>query len=106
MPVFSFFNIHTSHFSLLHCCASTFFPADETFFFNPNVDNQLYKQIPATSVAVAASTNTIASIVLAWSAFGKPLRATQLAGLGVCLGGAAAYSRVGLSKKGKSKRYG
>ena len=54
----SFFNIHTSLTSLFSTAVlSTFIPADETFFFNPNVDNQLYKQIPTTSVAVAASTS-------------------------------------------------
>ena len=64
-----------------------------------HTDNHLYKLVPATSVAVSANMNSVVSIVLAWAAFGKPLGVVQLLGLGLCVGGSAAYIFVETKKR-------
>jgi drug/metabolite transporter (DMT)-like permease len=43
--------------------------------------------------------NSVVSIVLAWAAFGKPLGVVQLLGLGLCVGGSAAYIFVETKKR-------
>jgi len=52
----------------------------------------LYKLVPATSVAVASNINKCCTILVAWFVFKRQLSPAQILGLSVCIGGGTLYA--------------
>jgi drug/metabolite transporter (DMT)-like permease len=52
----------------------------------------LYKLVPATSVAVASNINKCCTILVAWFVFKRTLSPFQVVGLLVCIGGGTSYA--------------
>ena len=65
--------------------------------------SNLYKTVTATAVVIASNINKVVSILLAYFCFGKPLTASQIIGLAICIGGGIYYSIASRKAKTPSK---
>ena len=60
---------------------------------------QCYKRASATAVTMMGNVNKALSVLVSVAVFGSQLSALQVVGLGVCLGGACAYSLIASAER-------